>query len=406
MQRSWRRLFGLPWPDLVMAMLLIAAAIVTTALDDAVLHPITEIVATLTAASVVLRTRAPMVMAIVASIGCVVLSQLPGAATPLWAFATVLVLAFSVADHLRGIWAGIALVLILAATFIIQVGTSTSTVEIVLTPPIIVGAPALAGWLLARSRAQSERLRRLTAELAAERERHAALAAEAERSRIARDLHDILAHTLSSIAVQAGAAQQLLAASDPAMGPVEHVMTSAREGLAEVRSLLTVARGRTGPDVDPRPGLERLPELAATDGATLTIVGSPVAAQSGVSLAAFRIVQEALTNARRHAPGTRPRVTVTYERGGLRIVIENEIRAGAPGHADPGGDRGNGLVGMVERAAAHSGTVQAGPSDDGSLWRVRATLPYGRAAESPAQPPSPAPSPAPSEVVAPAKAAR
>ncbi|UUT34908.1 sensor histidine kinase [Microbacterium elymi] len=350
-----------------------------------------------------------MAMAIIASIGCVVLSQLPGAATPLWAFATVLVLAFSVADHLRGIRACIALVLILAATFTIQVGTSTSTVEMLLTPPIIVGAPALAGWLLARSRAQSERLRWLTAELAAEREKHAALAAEAERSRIARDLHDILAHTLSSIAVQAGAAQASLSASDPAMGPVEHVMTSAREGLAEVRSLLAVARGRTGPDADPRPGLERLPELTAADGASLTVVGSPVPVAAGVSLAAFRIVQEALTNARRHAPGSRPRVTVAYEPEALRIVIENEIRADISSHDRGNVDgAGNGLVGMVERAAAHSGTVQAGQSNDGELWRVCATLPYGQP-ESSSQPPSressPASSTVPSGTVASAKAA-
>ncbi|MEO6943835.1 MAG: histidine kinase, partial [Lacisediminihabitans sp.] len=282
------------------------------------------------------------------------------------------------------------------------VGTSASTAEMLLTPPIIVGAPALAGWLLARSRAQSERLRRLTAELAAERERHANLAAEAERSRIARDLHDILAHTLSSIAVQAGAAQQLLAVSDPAMGPVEHVMASAQNGLAEVRSLLTVARGRTDPAEDPRPGLERLSELASTDGATLTIVGSPVAVHAGVSLAAFRISQEALTNVRRHAPGTRPRLTVAYERDSLRIVIENDIRAGTPPSLENVSTPGNGLVGMAERAAAHSGSVYAGPCDDGRVWRVRVTIPYGGVPEVPSR----ARSTVPSELFGPATVQR
>jgi len=374
MHRAWRRLGGIPWPDLVVASLLVAAAIVTTAGDHGVLHPVTEMVATITAAALVLRTQSPLLMAVIASAGCFGLALLPGSSTPLWAFATVLVLAFSAAEKLRGIQAAIALLLVLAATCVIQVTTGGSLVEMFATPPIIVGAPALAGWLLARERAHADRLRRLTTELAQERERYAALVTEAERARIARDLHDILAHTLSSIVVQAGAAQQLLAPRDPAREAVEHVMTAAHEGLNEVRSLLIDTRERQG-DADPRPVIERLHDLVAADGAALTVLGAPAPAPvlAGVSLAAFRIAQEALTNARRHAPGRAVQVTLHYGPESVELTIENEVDPDSPGPRSTG--PGLGIIGMVERAAAYSGTVESGPNGHGG-WLVHARLPY------------------------------
>jgi len=380
MHGAARRVSGIPWPDITIAALLVAAALTTTVADRHVLHPLTEAVAMITAASVVLRTRAPLAMTVIASAGCVVLAQLPGASTPLWAFATVLILGFSIGAHLAGIRMAVALALILAATYIIQARADSSLVELLLTPPIIVGAPASAGWLLARARSSAARLRTLTVELAEERERVAELAAETERARIARDLHDILAHTLSSIAVQAGAAQQLLPVTAPAREPVEHILTSAHDALDEVRSLLATARGEQ--DTDPRPGLSRLADLAAADGAALIVRGAPVTMPAGVSLAAFRIVQEALTNARRHAPGEAVTVTVDYAPTGLSLAIDN---TGSP--ANPVRP-GRGLVGMVERASAYGGSVHAGPRADtlgvgGSGpggWSVRAQLPYEGAA--------------------------
>jgi signal transduction histidine kinase len=254
------------------------------------------------------------------------------------------------------------------------VATSSSTVELLLTPIILVGGPALAGWLLARARAQTEQLQRLTAELAAERERGAQLAAQAERSRIARDLHDILAHTLSSIAVQAGAAQQLLPQANPARQPVEHIMLATHEALDEVRSLLTTTRPAVPEDTDPRLGLDRLADLAAADGADLAVVGTPTTVQPGVSLAAFRIVQEALTNARRHATGRPVRVTVRYHADALHLEIRNAMSR----NAQQEGPGGHGLIGMAERAAAYAGSVSTSRTAEGD-WVVSATLPYSGA---------------------------
>lgn len=369
MQRSRRRLLGVPWPDLVVAAALVLAALVSTVLNSRALHPATEVVSVAVAASVVLRTRAPFAMAAVAAAGCVVLSQLPGAATPLWAFAAVLVIAFSLTAHLRGVRAGLALLLVLAATYVIQFDTSTVWAELVFTPPIIVGAPAVAGMLLRRSRDQAERLRLITAELAAEREKVAELAASEERARIARDLHDILAHTLSSIVVQAGAARQLLRPTDAARGPVEQVLSAGRDALTEVRSLLALGTDPGEPAVDhsPRPGLDRLDELVREDGAQLTVTGAqPLSA--GLSLAAFRIVQESLTNARRHAPAAAVTVNLDYGADALSVTVASAGPVAGPAA------RGRGLVGMAERVAAHGGEFSAGPTPDG--WVVAVTLPY------------------------------
>ncbi|MCX7522935.1 histidine kinase [Microbacterium sp. STN6] len=377
MQRSRRSLVGVPWPDAVIAAVLVVAAVVTTALDAGVAHPLTEVISALTAVSVALRTRAPLAMAVWAAAGCMLLAQLPGASTPLWSFVAVLVLAFSAANRLRGVRAGIALLVILAGTVVMQVRTSSSTLEMLVTPVVIVGAPALAGALLARSRAQAERLRLLSAELEREREQHAALAAAAERARITRDLHDILAHTLSSIAVQAGAAQQQLDETSPARASVEQVMASAQEGLSEVRALLAATRdGRPG-STHPHPGIDQLPALTAADGARLVVTGSVIPLPAGLSLAAFRIVQEALTNARKHAAGASVSVSVDYRADALQLTIENPLGSAA---ALPSAT-GLGLHGMAERAAAHGGSVVAGPSE--GRWLVRAELPYATASGEP-----------------------
>ncbi|WEG08524.1 histidine kinase [Microbacterium horticulturae] len=361
MQRRMR----VPWADAVIAMVLAIGALVSTVMDAAAAHPLADIIAVLVAGSVALRTVAPWAMAIVASLGVVAISLLPDPSTPLWAFVTSLVVAFSLASRLTGWQMFAALGMLLVAEYVIQVRTSTSTVEMLLTPPVLVAAPAVAGWLLARSRAQAQRLRTLSAELAASRSHVAALSADAERMRITRDLHDALGHTLSSIAVQAGAAGSLLEEEHPARAPVERIRLAAHDGLDDVRHVLSAQR----PADD---GLTRVAELALHSGAELTVTGARQVVAGDPGDACFRIVQEALTNARRHAPGAPVRVLVDHRPGELVLEIVN---GGPIGTVRPDG---RGLIGMRQRALACGGRVEASPAGDG--WCVRVWMPLPEAA--------------------------
>jgi signal transduction histidine kinase len=197
-----------------------------------------------------------------------------------------------------------------------------------------------------------------------------------ERQRIARELHDVVAHHMSVIAIQAEAAPYKSADAPPEL--VEsfgEIRASALTGLTELRRLLGVLRtGGTG--TAPPPGLAGLDALldSARSGGlsvTATITGDPVPLPEGVDLSAYRILQEALSNAMRHAPGSRADVRVAYRADdSLYLQVLNDA-ASAP-VAGPGGG-GHGIIGMRERAAMLGGTLFAGPCEGG--FRVTAVLP-------------------------------
>ena len=200
-----------------------------------------------------------------------------------------------------------------------------------------------------------------------------------ERSRIARELHDVVAHSLSIVTVQAAAAQGLLT-RDPARA-AEHldaVRSSAREGLEEMRRLVGVLR-EDEPTYAPQPSLERLGELVADARAA----GVPVALEvpdpapplpAGLDLAAYRIVQEALTNVRRHAGRVPTEVRVRREDDGLALEVVN-----APGAVrEDASGAGRGIVGMQERVRMYGGQLHVGPEAGGG-WAVRVRLPVGQA---------------------------
>ncbi|TFV72983.1 sensor histidine kinase [Blastococcus sp. CT_GayMR19] len=215
------------------------------------------------------------------------------------------------------------------------------------------------------------------AALEGELEREAELAAAQERTRIARELHDVVAHGLSLMVVQAEAAEALLASSpDAAVQPLRRVQDTGREALGEMRRLLGVLRAAGDQaSTSPQPSLGRIPELvreAAEVGLTVDVVvtGEPAALPLGLELAAFRIVQEALTNTRRHARATRACVRLDHTPVSLRIEITDDGRGPA------GRSTGHGLVGMRERAALYGGTLEAGTDPDGG-FRVTAVLPVG-----------------------------
>ncbi|AZQ32907.1 sensor histidine kinase [Streptomyces cyaneochromogenes] len=216
----------------------------------------------------------------------------------------------------------------------------------------------------------------------AERAQAARRRADEERLRIARELHDVLAHSISVINVQAGVGLALLD-TDPeqARTALTTIKAQSKEALGEVRQVLDTLRTPGDAPRAPAPGLDRLPELveqAAGAGLTVEVEGEPPRLPPGTDLAAFRIVQEALTNVVRHSGSRHARVHLDQDDGAtLRLRIDDD---GPATGADAGGS-GNGLAGMRERAAALGGTIEAGPRADGG-FRVLAVLPLKASAET------------------------
>ena len=199
-----------------------------------------------------------------------------------------------------------------------------------------------------------------------------------ERARIARELHDIVAHHLSVIAVQSETARLTSPRlSADARGRFEAIAVTARDALTETRRLLGVLREDVAGEADrsPQPGLDQLPELVDTarDAGTrirLIMQGKAVVLPAGIDLAAYRIVQEALTNARRHAPGADVDVEVSYGEDTLLL----RVRDHGPGLPDGELTAGHGLVGMRDRAAIAGGTFSCGAAEGGGFV-VEVTLP-------------------------------
>jgi signal transduction histidine kinase len=271
----------------------------------------------------------------------------------------------------------------------------------------IAGAPGLdavgvfavlaqfaAGWAIGvamrhRRAATDARVREAEERAEAERQSTARTIAE-ERLRIAQELHDVVAHSMSVIAVQAGVGAHVLDnRPEQARTALEAISTTSRSTLAEMRRLLGVLRGDDGARSNaPAPALSDLPRLvddvrAAGVPATLQVEGAPDSVHPGVELSAYRVVQEALTNVIKHAGRTsRVDVTVRYQPGSLAVEVTDDGR-GLAAHAGNGGNEvpdgsGHGLIGMRERVELWGGELSAGPAPGGG-YRVKALLPYGDA---------------------------
>ncbi|MBN9609957.1 MAG: hypothetical protein BGO26_18600 [Actinobacteria bacterium 69-20] len=237
------------------------------------------------------------------------------------------------------------------------------------------GILSAAAWLVGRTmRRRAMDRQRAAAEAQAQRE---AAAAE-ERSRIARELHDVVAHGMGVMVVQAAAAEQMLK-SDPAAAqePLSTVRRTGQEALAEMRRLLGLLRTGDAADAgEPQPGLDRLPALVeqlrgAGMPVTLTTTVVPVPLPGGLQLCVYRIAQEALTNCLKHASGAPTEMTLAYEPDALHLRIRNSPGSPAP-EADTGA--GHGLFGMSERVRVYGGTLAAQREADGGFL-VDARLP-------------------------------
>ncbi|HEX6681955.1 MAG TPA: histidine kinase [Candidatus Limnocylindrales bacterium] len=244
--------------------------------------------------------------------------------------------------------------------------------SLILIPIVVLGA-GLRVWRL-RAREGQARL------AAMEREQAEALrrAADQERARIARELHDVVTHNVSMMVIQAGAARRMLQAdpeqSRESLLAVEAGGRAALTELRHVMGLLTMPDGQAV-DLAPQPGLEQLQKLVQRvqeSGVTveLKVTGAPRPVPAGESLAAYRVVQEALTNTVKHAAGAPATVIVDYAQDHLRIDVTD---CGGARSATVGSGRG--LLGLRERLAVYGGTLRAGPRPASDGYRVTAVIP-------------------------------
>jgi signal transduction histidine kinase len=238
-------------------------------------------------------------------------------------------------------------------------------------------------WLAARGlRAREKHAAALATELASARlTQEAALleAAAAERAHIARELHDIVAHSVSMMVIQIGAARmQLRSAAGEANAPLLEAEQAGRQTLQDLRRLLGVLRpddvadGSTDGPPPPQPGLAQLDALVVPLRATglrveVAVVGEPVVLPAALDLTAYRIVQEALTNTLKHSRATCVTVQLRWTSSALLVSVVDD---GAP---SPAGAGGHGLIGLRERTSLFGGSVTAGPGERG--WQLVATLP-------------------------------
>ncbi len=327
------------------------------------------------------RRRAPLVVLVIAVTVLCIQANLfdPPDQPPLSSFIIFLVVSYSVAVHGEGRRAVVAA----AAAF-------ATEILIIDLPRLLAGEnpgniiPAwilyLMLWFVGRtirqSRLQAERLQDLATQLELEREEKARTAVAEERSRISRELHDVVAHSVSVMVVQSQAAQRLLEGEQRnARQALESIETTGRQALTEMRRLLGILR-RTDAELAlaPQPGLEHLDALIeqtreAGLPVELSVEGDVGSLPPGVDLTAYRIVQEALTNTLKHAGPAHARVTIRRRDDGMELEVADDGAASGKGDGS-----GQGLIGMRERVALYGGALESGRRDGGG-YIVRARLP-------------------------------
>jgi signal transduction histidine kinase len=298
---------------------------------------------------------------------------LEAATTPAIALALV---AYSVGAHTQGIRSSIGAVGV-GALIAVNVAGQLAVGDLLLIA-LILGGAWLAGKAMRYRRQRERTLERLTVDLEREREEKARAAVAEERARIARELHDVVAHAISVIVLQArGGRRSLTTDPEETREALDTIEATGSAALAEMRRLLGMLR-RDDEEIAlaPQPSLRYLDALAeqvreAGLPVELSVEGEPVDLPPGVDLSAYRIVQEALTNALKHAGPATAGVVVRYSDHSLELEIaDTGVGAG------PNDGAGHGLVGMRERVSLYGGKVEAGPREGGG-FAVRARLPLG-----------------------------
>jgi signal transduction histidine kinase len=319
---------------------------------------------------------------------------------PTWAEVGMLIALYTVAAHCRGrraVVAGLAATAALVVYGVVAEVRYPSSFQDSLQGWTFAVVQFGAAWALGRAQnrrlAYTAKLEALNAQLASEQELRSRWAVAEERGRIARELHDVVAHSVSVMTVQAGAARRTLAASpDQAAAALGQIESTGRQALVELRRLLGLLRDGDQQDaaaLAPQPGLDHLESLTAAAREAglpveVTVEGDPRPLPAGVDLSAYRIVQEALTNSLRHAGPARAQVRIRYGREDLEVQVTDDGNGveSAVGRRSTDSDRsdrwpdrsGHGHIGMRERVAMFGGTLETGVRPGGG-YRVAARLP-------------------------------
>jgi signal transduction histidine kinase len=325
------------------------------------------------------RRRFPFGAPAFAMLGAAALSFGEGRAIP-YSFVTFLGIAtisflFAFLNERREALAGL-LICYATAVVVIRNDPDGSVTDDLVFAGILFTTTWIAGYALNRRLAHARRAEERAAELEREREERARVAVAEERARIARELHDVVGHSVSVMTVQAGAVRRLLKPDqEREREALETVEETGRQALTEMRRMVGVLRRpEEAPARAPQPGLEHLDKLVAQVReaglpVTLKVEGDPVQLPPGVDLTAYRVVQEALTNALKHSNATGADVLVRYRGRDVELVVMDDGRGVASG--DGGG---HGLVGMRERVAVYGGDLVAGARAEGG-YLLRARLP-------------------------------
>jgi signal transduction histidine kinase len=394
---GWARLSRRFSPYLDPALGIVAAALAVTSLvttDVEAIDPrlesadVVSVVATVAAGlSLAWRRTRPVTSFVVFVTGCLVVS-LTGHYIGLLSLLLLFSL-YSLAAHggrragVVGLASSLVVFLGLALLDIPDLGMS----DLLQAWALLVAAWAVGDAIRSRRGQQAERLRAAQQEATIARE-HAARAVVEERLRIARDLHDVVAHSMSLIAVQAGVGGHVIrsdvAAAEHAL---EVIAETSRQALTQTRSMLGLLREEDAdPKVSPMQTLDDLDILVdslqhAGVEVSLTVAGARRRLEPGVELTAYRVVQESLTNVLKHSGASRARVTVTYGDDGVDIEVCDTGRAGREGPTVGAVPGGHGLLGLRERVRLVGGTLEYG-AVEGSGFRVAAHLPSPTSAAS------------------------
>jgi signal transduction histidine kinase len=384
--RGRGRVVWSPWMDSGLALLCLAAAEAAVVTEgrygglERLVSVLFMVVATLPLA---VRRRFPVTV-VVTVVGAVAIQQVivPPGDTPTALTIAPLIALYTVAAHAPGRRALAAASVSLLIAWVANTVVSGRVVPWDLVYwASFVAVPALCGRAVGVHRRQAEQLRTLTARLERERAALARLAVVEERTRVARDLHDTIAHGLSIMVLQAGGAEQVLT-SDPdrAYHALRAIQDNGRTVVDELQRLLAVLRPDEGDSPRaPRPGLGQLDELVAHVRRAglrvdLRFEGQRMRLPVGIDVSTYRIIQEGLTNALKHAGPVATAVTLRYQARALTVEIRN---AAGSGPALPAAAGGHGLMGMRERVAMYGGDLQAGPSPAGG-YTLRVRLPLER----------------------------
>lgn len=371
-----KMLFGLPLTDVALAAALLSVKLATLATGiQSGGGSWSYAAAVLWTVPLAWRSRYPVAVAFAVAVPLAGESTIAGYHDSVVALAAIMIVPFSLGAHARSTRALLAGLTVFAAAGIwdtAQQGSVHATG--LLGDAAVLLGPLFAGLWVRQQRLRAMALEQLAAQSEREREEQARSAVAEERTRIARELHDEIAHAMSVIAVQADAAEGALA-RDPALveRPLLAIRETARDALGDMRRVLGALRGDEQAELAPEPGLARLGALleqTRTAGleVELQIDGEPQPLPPPLDHAAFRVLQEGLTNVRKHSGARRVEVVIRYgsDAVGVEVVDDGDGSRG-------GGGAGRGLVGIRERVALLGGEFVAGPRASGFALRV--TLP-------------------------------